>query len=336
MSRYTDNGTIIMDRPPSIVAYGSAAGRMEAEGPLGSCFDYVSEDSSFGERTWEKAESRLQQHALEQALIRGGLSEGEISFMFAGDLQSQCTASVYSMRDSGVRFFGVYGACSTMAECMALAAVFADSGAGNLCAALASSHFCTAERQFRTPEDYGGQRTPTAQWTATASGCVIIGEHSAPPYITAVTPGRITDLGINDANNMGAAMAPAAYDTISSHFEATGTSPEDYDLILTGDLGCVGSEILRDLFLHDGISLGDRHNDCGMMIFDRDRQDVHAGGSGCGCSASVLCGHILGRVKGGELGNVLFCATGALMSTTLLQQGESIPGIAHCVQIRSE
>ncbi len=335
MSRYLDNGTVVMDRPPSIIAYGSAVGRMEGEGPLGSCFDYVSEDSTFGESTWEKAESRLQQHALEQALIKGGISEGEISFMFAGDLLNQCTASAYSMRDTGISFFGAYGACSTMAECMALAALLADNGIGRLNAALTSSHFCSAERQFRFPETYGGQRPPTSQWTATASGCVIIGEHSEPPFITAVTVGRINDLGIKDANNMGAAMAPAAYDTISSHFEATGTSPDDYDLILTGDLGHIGSELLRDLFLQDGISLGDRYNDCGLMIFDREKQDVHSGGSGCGCSASVLCGHILGLVKTGELKNVLFTATGALMSTTLIQQGESIPGIAHCVHISS-
>lgn len=336
MSGYLNNGTIITDTAPSVVTYGSAVGRMEGEGPLGSCFDYVSGTSDLGEHTWEKAESRLQQHALEQALIRGSISEGEIDFMFAGDLLNQCTASAYSMRDTGMSFFGLYGACSTFAEALALAAVFTDNGIGRLSAALTSSHFCAAERQFRFPETYGGQRPPTSQWTATASGCAIIGEHSAPPYIKALTVGRITDLGIRDANNMGAAMAPAAYDTISSHLEAMGTSPEDYDLILTGDLGKVGSELLRDLFLQDGIDLGDRHGDCGMMIFDPDKQDVHSSGSGCGCSASVLCGHILPRIKSGELKNVLFTATGALMSTTLIQQGESIPGIAHCVHLSSD
>ena len=336
MSRYLQKGTVLMDSVPSIVSFGSAVGRMEGEGPLGSCFDYVSEESTFGEGTWEKAESRLQQHALEQALIKGGISEGEIDFIFAGDLLSQCTASGYSMRDTGVSFFGIYGACSTMAEGLALASLFADNNIGRYAAALTSSHFCSAERQFRFPETYGGQRPPTSQWTATASGCTILGEHSGAPFVKAVTVGTITDMGIKDANNMGAAMAPAAYKTISSHFSDTGTSPEDYDLILTGDLGFVGSELLRDLFMQDGITLGERYNDCGLMLFDREKQDVHAGGSGCGCSASVLCGHILPRVRNGELRNVLFTATGALMSTTLVQQGESIPGIAHCVHISSD
>lgn len=325
-----------METVPSIISFGSAVGRMEGEGPLGSCFDYVSEDSTFGENTWEKAESRLQQHALEQALIKGSISEGDIDFMFAGDLLSQCTASGYSMRDTGVSFFGIYGACSTMAESLALASVFADNHIGKLIAALTSSHFCSAERQFRFPETYGGQRPPTSQWTATASGCAIVGSHSGPPFIKAVTVGKITDMGIKDANNMGAAMAPAAYESLKNHFAATNTSFSDYDLVLTGDLGFVGSELLRDLFMQDGTDPGDRCNDCGLMLFDRKKQDVHAGGSGCGCSASVLCGHILPRIRKGELANVLFTATGALMSTTLVQQGESIPGIAHCVHISSD
>ena len=333
MSRYITGGTVVTDTLPSIVSYGTAVGRMEGEGPLGSCFDYVSEDSCFGEKTWEKAESRLQQHAFEQALLRGSIAEKDISFVFAGDLLNQCTGSAYSMRNNGLRFVGMYGACSTMAETLCMAAIFADNSVGTLCAALTSSHFCSAERQFRFPETYGGQRPPTAQWTATASGCAIVGAHSEAPFIKAVTIGTIVDMGIKDANNMGAAMAPAAYDTIKTHFANTGTAPEDYDLILTGDLGFVGSEILRDLFLQDGVTLGERYNDCGLMIFDREKQDVHAGGSGCGCSASVLCGHILPRVKKGELRNVLFAATGALMSPTLVQQGESIPGISHCVHV---
>lgn len=335
MSRYIKGGTVIMDTLPSIVSFGTAVGRMEGEGPLGSCFDYVSEDSGFGENTWEKAESRLQQHAFEQALLRGSIAESDISFVFAGDLLNQCTGSAYSMRNNGLRFVGMYGACSTMAETLCMAAIFADNSVGTLCAALTSSHFCSAERQFRFPETYGGQRPPTAQWTATASGCAVVGVHSEAPFIKAVTIGTIIDMGIKDANNMGAAMAPAAYDTLKTHFANTETQPGNYDLILTGDLGYVGSEILRDLFLQDGVTLGDRYNDCGLMIFDREKQDVHAGGSGCGCSAAVLCGHILPRVKKGELKNVLFAATGALMSPTLVQQGESIPGISHCVHVSS-
>lgn len=336
MSRFIKDGTVMLDSSPSIVSYGSAVGPMEGEGPLGSCFDYVSEDSTFGENTWEKSESRLQQHALEQALIKGSISEGELSFIFAGDLLNQCTGSAYSMRDNGVPFVGLYGACSTMAESLTMASIFADNCIGKYNAALTSSHFCSAERQFRFPETYGGQRPPTSQWTATASGCAIVGAHAGPPFVKAVTVGKVTDMGIKDANNMGAAMAPAAYETIKTHLDAAGKAPEDFDLILTGDLGAVGSELLKDLFLQDGVTLGDRHNDCGLLMFDSKKQDVHAGGSGCGCSASVLCGHILDRVKKGELKNVLFTATGALMSTTLVQQGESIPGIAHSVHISFE
>lgn len=336
MSRYLSCGTIEMTSYPSVVSYAAAGGKMEAEGPLGSSFDYLSDDSSFGESSWEKAESRLQQHAFEKALAKGNISEGDINFIMAGDLLNQCTGSAYSIRATGLPFLGLYGACSTMAESLLLASVFIDNDAGNYCAALTSSHFCSAERQFRFPETYGGQRTPTAQWTATASGCAIVGKHDKPPYIKAVTVGKITDLGIKDANNMGAAMAPAAYETISTHLKTRRLRPKDFDLILTGDLGFVGSEILIDLFRRDGINISGIHNDCGMMIYDREKQDVHAGGSGCGCSASVLCGHILDKVRKGELKNVLFAATGALMSTTVVQQGESIPGISHAVHISNE
>ena len=208
MSIYINEGTIEMTTLPSVCSFAAAGGKMEGEGPLGSCYDYISEDSTFGESTWEKAESRLQQHAMELALAKGGISEGDVSFIFAGDLLNQCTGSAYSIRATNIPFIGLYGACSTMAESLALASVFADNNVGNYIAALTSSHFCSAERQFRFPETYGGQRTPTAQWTATASGCAIVGQHSQPPYIRAVTFGRISDLGIKDANNMGAAMAP--------------------------------------------------------------------------------------------------------------------------------
>lgn len=336
MSKYLSCGTIEMTTAPSIVSYAAAGGKMEGEGPLGDRFDYLSDDSSFGESTWEKAESRLQQHAFEKALAKGNISEGDISLVLAGDLLNQCTGSAYSIRATGLPFLGLYGACSTMAESLLLASIFMDNEIGNYCAAMTSSHFCSAERQFRFPETYGGQRTPTAQWTATASGCAIVGKNNTPPYIKAVTIGKITDLGIKDANNMGAAMAPAAYETIKAHLKTRNMSAEDFDLILTGDLGFVGSDILIDLFRRDGINISDIHNDCGMMIYDREKQDVHAGGSGCGCSASVLCGYILDKIRNGELKNVLFAATGALMSTTVVQQGESIPGISHAVHISCE
>ena len=314
----------------------SIVGKMEHEGPLGNFFDSFDPTDEFGQDTWEKSESRLQQHALEHALAKGGISEGEISLLFAGDLLNQCTGSAYSVRDIGVPFVGLYGACSTMAESLSMASIFSDNGIGKYNVALTSSHFCSAERQFRFPETYGGQRPPSAQWTATASGCVVVEQHSAPPYVKSVTIGTIKDMGIKDANNMGAAMAPAAYATIKTHLENTGLTPDNFDLILTGDLGEVGTRILCDLFKKDGTDIEKVHNDCGLMLFDREKQDVHAGGSGCGCSASVLCGHILGRIKSGELKNVLFTATGALMSPTLVQQGESIPGIAHAVHISAE
>ncbi len=208
MSIFIKEGTIEMERFPSICSYAAAGGKMESEGPIGCYFDYTSQDSTFGESTWEKAESRLQQHAFECALSKGKISEGDISLLFAGDLLNQCTGSAYSARSTNVPFVGLYGACSTMAESLSIASVFSDNGVGEYNAAMTSSHFCSAERQFRFPETYGGQRTPTAQWTATASGCVIVGKHNKPPYIKAVTFGKIKDLGIKDANNMGAAMAP--------------------------------------------------------------------------------------------------------------------------------
>lgn len=336
MSRFIHSGTIEMSSYPSILSYAAAGGRMEGEGPLGSFYDYISEDSTFGESSWEKSESRLQQHALENALKKGNVSEGDISFIFAGDLLNQCTGSAYSIRGTGIPFIGLYGACSTMAESLALASVFMDNNIGEYNVAMTSSHFCSAERQFRFPETYGGQRTPTAQWTATASGCVVIGKHSKPPFVKAVTFGKINDLGIKDANNMGAAMAPAAYETIKTHLKSRNMKLKDFDLILTGDLGYIGSEIMCDLFRRDGIDISSVHNDCGKMIYDVEKQDVHAGGSGCGCSASVLCAVILDKIKNGELKNVLFAATGALMSTTMVQQGESIPGISHAVHISCE
>ena len=325
-----------MSSPPSIVPYGSAAGRMEGEGPLGSCFDYVSEDSTFGENTWEKAESRLQQHALEQALIRGCISEGEISFMFAGDLLNQCTASAYSMRDTGISFFGLYGACSTMAESLSLAAMLIDGGFCSIAAAATSSHFCSAERQYRYPLQYGSQRPPTAQWTVTGAGAAILKAEGAGPYITHITTGVITDAGVTDMSDMGSAMAPAAYSTLSAHFAETGRGPDYYDAIVTGDLGVVGSDILRELFAMDDIDLGVRYMDCGRLIYYIDSQDAHAGGSGCGCSASVLCGHFLKGMAEGKWNKLLFCATGAMMSPTTNQQGESIPAICHAVAIENE
>lgn len=333
MAEFIKDGSIRLTNGVSAYAYAAAVGKMEGEGPLGDCFDYVATGAEIGEDTWEKSESKFQQYALEMALNKSGLQKSDLSIIFAGDLLNQCTGSAYGLRDSGVPFIGLYGACSTMAESLMLASLFADMRLGEKFAAITSSHFCSAERQFRFPINYGGVRPPTSQWTATAAGCCITAAAEKPPYIKAVTVGKITDMGIKDANNMGAAMAGAAYDSLSRHFENTCASPDDYDGIFTGDLGQVGTDILCELFDKRGVDISRVHNDCGLMLYDREKQDVHAGGSGCGCSASVLCAHILPSIANGQLHRVLFAATGALMSTTMSQQGESIPGISHVVEI---
>ncbi|MCL2020493.1 MAG: stage V sporulation protein AD [Oscillospiraceae bacterium] len=337
MGKYYGKGTINFDNAPSILSYGSAVGPKEGEGPLADYFDYIGEKSEFGEEnSWEKAEVALQKNALRAALKKGGLAQSDISFIFAGDLLNQCVCSAYGIRDFDMPFIGLFGACSTMAESLALASVFVESGVAQMTAAMTSSHFCTAERQFRLPVNYGGQRTPTSQWTATAAGCAIVAPRKAPPYIKAVTFGKVIDMGVKDVNNMGGAMAGAAYETINNHLANTKQSVNDFDMILTGDLGSVGSGLLIDMFLRDNIEIAATHADCGMMLYKTKKQDVHAGASGCGCSASVLCGLILKRITEGKLKNVLFVATGALMSPTMIQQGESIPSVAHAVHISKE
>lgn len=325
--------TTRLDRSPSILSFAAVASKKEGEGPLAACFDVLNDDTTFGEQTWEKAESRMQQTAVQKALEKGGLSPGQIDYIFAGDLLNQCISSTYGLREMGIPFLGLFGACSTMAESLCMSALFLEGGLARRTAAVTSSHFCSAERQFRFPLEYGGQRTPTSQWTVTASGAAVVGEKTKPPYVRHVCIGTIEDLGIRDMNNMGAAMAPAAASTISRFFEDTCTAPENYDLILTGDLGAVGSELLCRLLRQKGYHPDGRHRDCGTMIYDLERQDVAAGGSGCGCSAAVLCSAILPQVQQGALHDVLFIATGALMSPTSVQQGESIPGIAHLLHI---
>ena len=327
--------TVTLSSRPTILGYAAVAGKKEGEGPLGRYFDYIFEDTTLGEKTWEKAESALQREAFTRALDKAGLSPSQVNYLFAGDLLNQSIASTFGLREYNVPLFGQFGACSTMAQTLAMSSIFVDSGAADLCCAVTSSHFCTAERQFRFPLEYGGQRTPTSQWTATASGAAVVGMGGGKVHVEAVCGGRITDLGVNDANNMGAAMAPAAADTIYNFLTDTNTKPEDYDLILTGDLSAVGSELLQELLQRKGIDLGTRHADCGLMMYDRHTQDVHAGGSGCGCSAAIVCSYLLSKMERGELHFVLFIGTGALMSTTSSQQGESIPGIAHLVQLVS-
>lgn len=328
--------TIVFDSGPAILGWASVVGKKEGQGPLAKEFDIVSQDTKFGQDSWEKAESRMQKEALQRALQKSFLTPLQLDALCAGDLLNQCISSNYAVRGLGIPFLGLYGACSTMAESLIVASMLVDGGYTDRAAAMTSSHFAAAERQYRLPLEYGGQRTPTAQWTVTGAGCAILGREDGRLRIRSATIGSVIDKGISDANNMGSAMAPAAYETLRQHLADTGRGPEDYDLIATGDLGYVGSEILRDLFHRDGVDLGEHYNDCGLMIFDRERQDVHAGGSGCGCAASVLCGPLLGRMARGELRRILLCATGALMSPLATQQGESIPAVCHAVEICRE
>ena len=319
--------------PPVILASASVVGKKEGVGPLHGRFDSVSQDTYFGTKSWEQAESAMLRQCFDLVCQKAGLQPEQLDYILSGDLLNQCVGSAYAMRDIGVPYLGLYGACSTMAESLSLAAMLIDGGYAETAAALTSSHFCSAERQYRFPLEYGGVRTPTAQWTVTGSGALILGASGNGPRVTMVTTGKIADAGITDANNMGAAMAPAAYETLKAHFADTGRTPDYYDLIVTGDLGKIGHAVVTRLFQDDGIDLTGLYTDCGLLIYNLEGQDVHAGGSGCGCSAGVLCGHILNRMDRGELKNILFMATGALMSTTSSQQGESIPGIAHLVHV---
>ncbi len=327
--------TIVFSHGPTVLGRGAVVGKKEGEGPLGQEFDAVFADARLGEKTWEKAESALQREAMSRALARAGIRATQLDALFAGDLLDQNIASTFGLRRMGVPLLGQFGACSTMGQTLIMASVFVDSGAADLCGAVTSSHFCTAERQFRYPLEYGGQRTPTSQWTATAAGAAIVGRGGDGVRIGAACVGRVCDLGITDMNNMGAAMAPAAADTLTRFFADTGTGPADYAMIVTGDLGQIGSTLLRQLMEKAGTPLGDNYTDCGLLLFDRTRQDVHAGGSGCGCSASVLCAHFLPLLESGKLHDLLFCPTGALMSPTSSQQGESIPGICHAVLLHA-
>lgn len=326
--------TVTLSGRPTVLGYASVVGKKEGEGPLGAGFDAVFTDTKMGEKTWEKAESRLQKEALTRALDKAGFSPSQVDVLFSGDLLNQNIASTFGLRETGVPLLGQFGACSTMAQTLALASILVDSGAADVAAAVTSSHFCTAERQFRFPLEYGSQRTPTSQWTATASGAVIVGLGGGKVHITETCIGRIVDAGITDMNNMGAAMAPAAADTFTRFFEDTNTRPDDYDFVATGDLAAEGSALLKTLMERERLPLSDNYFDCGMLLFDRETQDVHAGASGCGCSASVLCSLILGNLERGVWHNGLFVATGALMSPTSSQQGESIPGIAHLIHFK--
>ncbi len=336
MSKRMGRRTVRLEHPPVLSGWAAVVGKKEGEGPLKNGFDQILEDSYFGEQSWEKAESRLLRQSFTLACDKAGCPPSELDYILSGDLLNQCISSAFAMRESAVPYFGLYGACSTMAEGLSLGAMLIDGGfAGRLCA-VTGSHFCSAERQYRFPLEYGGVRPPSAQWTVTGAGAVILAKNGRGPRITHVTTGVITDAGIDDPNNMGAAMAPAAHATLTAHFAETGRSFADYDAVFTGDLGALGHDILQSLLEKDGFDTGVKLMDCGVLIYDRKTQGVKSGGSGCGCSASVLAGHILPAMEKGIWKRVLFAATGALMSPTSAQQGQSIPGICHAAVIENE
>lgn len=325
--------TIKLTNPPSILSTASIVGSKEGEGPLRDYFDVIVKDDLFEEQTWEKAETKMSREAVKLALGKIKMTPDKIDYMFAGDLLNQIISSTFSARELKIPFYGLYGACSTMTESLGLAAMMIDGGYANYTIAATSSHFCSAERQFRFPLEHGNQRPPSSQWTVTGSGAAVLGSGGNGPYVTYVTTGRVMDFGEKDANNMGAAMAPAAADTIIRHFKDTGFTPESYDLIITGDLGKIGRQLAVEIVQKNNYDIAPRFTDCGIEIFDLSRQDVHSGASGCGCSAVVFCGYLYKEMQKGNLNRILLISTGALMSPTSSQQGESIPGIAHAVTI---
>ena len=327
--------TVKIENPPVILDAAAIAGVKEGQGPLKDSFDKILTDDTLGEKSWEKSESTLQRQTALLALEKAHLKQNEIDYILAGDLLNQCVGAHYSVRDLDIPFLGLYGACSTMTESLSIASMLIGGGGAERVMCLTSSHFCSSERQFRNPLEYGGQRTPSAQWTVTGAGCAVLGAKGDGPRVTHVTTGKVIDKGVTDISNMGAAMAPAAIDTLLAHFNETGMNPSEYDMILTGDLGVIGSDILTELMLKEGFDIRQNHRDCGQLIFDIEKQDVHAGGSGCGCCGSVLCGYIFKELKRHNLKKILVMATGALMNPMVVEQGESIPAIAHAVTIEN-
>ncbi len=333
MNKRTGKQTVELEKPAVITETASIVGVKEGEGPLKDAFDRILTDDSLGKKSWEKSESELQRQAILLALEKSKLSQTDINYILAGDLLNQCVGAHYSVRDFAIPFLGLYGACSTMVESMSIGSMLVSGGYADKAMCLTSSHFCSSEKQFRNPLEYGGQRTPSAQWTVTGAGCAILSAQGMGPKITHVTTGKVIDKGVTDISNMGAAMAPAAIDTLTAHFEGTGTKPDDYDMILTGDLGVIGSDILTELMLKEGYDIRGLHKDCGKMIYNIDEQDVHAGGSGCGCCGSVFCGYVYRELRRCNLKKIIVMATGALMNPMIVNQGESIPAIAHAVTI---
>lgn len=327
------NQTILFSSPPSILETACIVGPKESDGPISKYFDQCLDDEFWGESSWEKAESKIIKETVNRCISKSGIPQNNIDFCFAGDLLNQCISSGFGLRDSNIPYLGIFGACSTFVEGMILASIFAESNIANYAMCATSSHFCSAEKQFRFPLELGNQRPQTSQWTVTGAGSAIISKSGTGPFVTCATPGKIVDMGIKDANSMGAAMAPAALNTLIAHFQDTGRSPSYYDGIYTGDLGYVGKEILTDLALKYGYNIKANYNDCGVMIFDKSTQDTHSGGSGCACCATVFSGFLFNQLKTKKLKKILLIATGALMNSTSSQQGESIPSIAHAISI---
>ncbi len=328
--------TIVFDKKPIIRCTHSTVGPKEGKGPLGEHFHTVLKDELLGKTTWEKAEAELIKHTITQLLATSGESPESIQYICSGDLQNQINATAIGVKDFNIPLFGLYGACSTMGEALSIGGILVSAGYANRVVAGATSHNCTAEKQFRYPLEYGGQRPLTQQWTVTGSGYVLLSDTGKGPYIDSITTGKIVDFDTKDVFNMGAAMAPAAIDTILTHLEDTHQKPSDYDLIITGDLGACGRDIIIDMSRQLGTDISSVYNDCGCLIYDFEAQDVHAGASGCGCSASVFCGYLYPKLVAKELKKILLVPTGALMSLCSTQQGDSITGIAHAVSICCE
>ena len=324
--------TISFDSPPTITECNSIVGPKEAQGPLAKYFDLTLDDEFWGEKSGEKAESKIIKENVNALVTKSGISTNNIDCIFAGDLLNQCISSSFGLRDSNIPFIGMFGACSTFVESMCMGAIAIESFAQNVICAT-SSHFCSAEKQFRFPLELGNQRPQTSQWTVTGSGATLLSKDGAGPFITNITLGKIVDMGIKDANNMGAAMAPAFVDTLLAHFLDTGRNPSYYDAIISGDLGKIGKDIAIDIAMSKGYNIKSNYNDCGLMIFDTKAQDTHAGGSGCACCGSVFSGFLFKQLKEKKIKKLLLIATGALMNSTSSQQGETIPGIAHAVSI---
>ena len=325
--------TIQLETPVSILNTACIVGPKESNGPMASYFDKCLDDEFWGEKTWEKAESKILKETVNTVFSKAELSPAQIDYCFAGDLLNQCVSSSFGLRESHIPFFGIFGACSTFAESMILGGILVESNAATNILCATSSHFCSAEKQFRFPLELGNQRPPSSQWTVTGAAASILSSNGRGPYITHVTPGKIVDLGISDASNMGAAMAPAFVDTLITHFTDTGRAPDYYDLIVSGDLGYIGKDIAIDLARSKGYDIESNYNDCGVLMFDKDKQDTHSGGSGCACFGSIFSGYFYKQLKEHKVSKILCIATGALMNATSSQQGESIPGIAHALSI---